>query len=88
MKTYILTYCLALLVSTGLTPILIRWADKKNLVDVPDARKIHRKPIARLGGIAIFIGTMLALFPLLWLDKGFEMLHILERMLLRLAILP
>lgn len=70
MKTYILTYCLALLVSTGLTPILIRWADKKHLVDVPDVRKIHRKPIARLGGIAIFIGTMLAIFPLLWLDNN------------------
>ena len=61
---------MALLVSTGLTPMLIRWADKKNLVDVPDVRKIHRKPIARLGGIAIFVGTMLAIIPLLCLDNN------------------
>ncbi len=70
MKTYLLTYCLALLISTGLTPILIRWANKNHFVDLPDARKIHRKPVSRLGGIAIFVATMLAIIPLLCLNNN------------------
>ena len=70
MKTYLLTYCIALLISTGLTPYLIRWAGRNNLVDLPDARKIHRKPIARLGGIAIFAAAMLAIIPLLCLNNA------------------
>lgn len=70
MKTYLLTYSLALLISTGLTPFLIRWADRNQLMDLPDARKIHRKPIARIGGIAIFTATMLSIIPLLCLNNG------------------
>jgi UDP-GlcNAc:undecaprenyl-phosphate GlcNAc-1-phosphate transferase len=70
MNTYLLTYCVALLISTGLTPVLIRWARKNNVVDVPDSRKIHRTPIARIGGVAIFAATMLALIPSLFLDNG------------------
>jgi UDP-GlcNAc:undecaprenyl-phosphate GlcNAc-1-phosphate transferase len=70
MKTYLLTYCLALLLSTGLTPLIIRWAKKNRLEDFPDARKIHRQPIARLGGIAIFMATMLSIIPLLCLNNA------------------
>jgi UDP-GlcNAc:undecaprenyl-phosphate GlcNAc-1-phosphate transferase len=70
MKTYLLTYCLALLLSTGLTPLIIRWAKKNRLEDFPDARKSHRQPIARLGGIAIFVATMLSIIPLLYLNNG------------------
>jgi len=70
MQTYLVTYCLALLISTGLTPFVIQWADKNNFVDLPDARKIHQKPIARLGGIAIFVATMLAIIPLLCLSNN------------------
>jgi UDP-GlcNAc:undecaprenyl-phosphate GlcNAc-1-phosphate transferase len=39
-------------------------------VDEPDPRKIHSMPIARIGGIAIFAGTMLALIPSLFLNNG------------------
>jgi len=69
MNTYILIYCLALLISTGLTPAVIFWAKKYQLVDRPNVRKIHQKPIARLGGIAIFVATMLAIIPVLCLNN-------------------
>ncbi|MCP4450701.1 MAG: undecaprenyl/decaprenyl-phosphate alpha-N-acetylglucosaminyl 1-phosphate transferase [Planctomycetes bacterium] len=69
METYLLTYCLAVLFSTGLTPLLIQWARKKNLVDEPDPRKIHSTPVARIGGVAIFAGTMLALIPSLFISN-------------------
>ena len=64
MKTYLFTYCLALLLATGLTPLVILWARKRELVDKPDIRKIHHLPVARIGGIGIFLGTMLAIIPL------------------------
>ncbi len=48
---------------------MIAWARKRNLVDKPDARKIHKNAIARVGGIAIFVGTMLAILPVLFLEN-------------------
>jgi UDP-GlcNAc:undecaprenyl-phosphate/decaprenyl-phosphate GlcNAc-1-phosphate transferase len=65
MKTYLFTYCLALLAATGLTPLVTLWAGKRGLVDKPGIRKIHSAPIARVGGIAIFAGVMLAILPVL-----------------------
>jgi UDP-N-acetylmuramyl pentapeptide phosphotransferase/UDP-N-acetylglucosamine-1-phosphate transferase len=41
-------------------PAIIKVADQKKLFDLPDARKLHTKPIASLGGIAIFLGLFIA----------------------------
>lgn len=41
-------------------PRVIYIADKKKLFDVPDNRKVHKAPIASLGGVAIFFGVTLA----------------------------
>ncbi len=46
-----------------LTPISMLIAKKINAIDLPkDERKIHTTPIPRLGGIAIFVATMLTMF--------------------------
>jgi UDP-GlcNAc:undecaprenyl-phosphate GlcNAc-1-phosphate transferase len=44
----------------GATPLVQKVGLKLGFVDQPDARKIHRKPIVRIGGIAIFSGVFLA----------------------------
>ena len=41
-------------------PRVIYIAEKKRLFDVPDNRKVHKAPIASLGGVAIFFGVALA----------------------------
>ncbi|MDQ3846089.1 MAG: undecaprenyl/decaprenyl-phosphate alpha-N-acetylglucosaminyl 1-phosphate transferase, partial [Bacteroidota bacterium] len=41
-------------------PAIIRVAEERKLYDVPDARKLHTRPIASLGGIGIFGGFLLA----------------------------
>src|SRR5215211_583442 len=41
-------------------PAIIRVADQKKLFDLPDARKVHTKPISSLGGVGIFIGLFVA----------------------------
>lgn len=50
-------------------PSLIKIARSKNLVDAPDERKIHIRPIPSLGGIAIYAGFAIALC-LFWPESG------------------
>ena len=54
-KLYILAF-IAVLVSAIFTPIVKKIAFKFNVLDIPvDARKVHKKPIPLLGGVAIYI---------------------------------
>ena len=39
--------------------MVISYSKKEGLVDVPNERKIHTKPISRIGGVAIWASTML-----------------------------
>ena len=39
--------------------MIITFSKREGLVDVPNARKIHTKPISRIGGVAIWGSTML-----------------------------
>ncbi|HEX6333922.1 MAG TPA: MraY family glycosyltransferase [Flavisolibacter sp.] len=41
-------------------PPIIKVADEKKLFDLPDARKLHNRPIASLGGMGIFVGFFIA----------------------------
>jgi UDP-N-acetylmuramyl pentapeptide phosphotransferase/UDP-N-acetylglucosamine-1-phosphate transferase len=41
-------------------PVIMKIAAEKKLYDLPDSRKLHRKPIASLGGVGIFTGFFLA----------------------------
>jgi UDP-N-acetylmuramyl pentapeptide phosphotransferase/UDP-N-acetylglucosamine-1-phosphate transferase/glycosyltransferase involved in cell wall biosynthesis len=58
-----------LAVSLGATPALIRLARGRGWVDAPCARKIHRDPMPRIGGLAIALGLAIpsilafAMFP-------------------------
>ena len=44
------------------SPLSIRIANKLGVIDRPkDARRVHKKPIPRFGGMAIFLGSMAAM---------------------------
>ncbi|MCP4631485.1 MAG: undecaprenyl/decaprenyl-phosphate alpha-N-acetylglucosaminyl 1-phosphate transferase [candidate division Zixibacteria bacterium] len=43
-----------------LTPLVIRVCRRFNILDQPGGRKIHKQPIPRLGGIAMFIAFIVA----------------------------
>ena len=49
---------LAFLIAGTLVPLLVRFAVGKNLLDVPNLRSSHEVPTPRLGGVAIFLGTL------------------------------
>lgn len=56
----------AFVLSFLILPVIIKYSLKKNLVDVPGRRKIHKKVTPSLGGIAIFMGFFISV--LIWID--------------------
>jgi UDP-GlcNAc:undecaprenyl-phosphate GlcNAc-1-phosphate transferase len=61
LTTTLLIFAGALVLTIGATPVA-RWlAPRVGVVDQPDARKVHTRPMPRLGGAAIFIAFILAL---------------------------
>ena len=48
----------AFLVAGVLVPLLVRFAVGRSLLDVPNLRSSHEVPTPRLGGVAIFLGTL------------------------------
>ena len=62
----LLTGSVAFVIAFIAIPTIIRVADEKGLFDVPDARKLHTKPIASLGGVGIFI-VVLVVALIIWL---------------------
>lgn len=63
--TYLLTFITAMVVSMVLIPLMARLAPRIGMIDRPEARKVHVKPIPRAGGVGIVLGAMLPL--VLWL---------------------
>ena len=57
-EVLIISVVLALFVS----PLSIKLAKKIGVIDTPkDARRVHKEPIPRFGGLAIFVGSMAAM---------------------------
>jgi len=52
------------------TPIVRKIGLKSGRVDLPGSRKVHKQPMVRLGGISIFLGTLVALL-VVWGSGGF-----------------
>lgn len=59
--TIVPTLILSLLTTIVLMPLILRLAVKYELYDVPDERRVHVKPIPRIGGIAMSIGVFISL---------------------------
>ncbi|GAA4335875.1 MraY family glycosyltransferase [Flaviaesturariibacter amylovorans] len=60
MLNVLLTASVSFVLTFLAIPVVMRIAELKKLYDVPDARKLHTKPIASLGGVGIFIGFFLS----------------------------
>ncbi|MEM9413875.1 MAG: MraY family glycosyltransferase [Planctomycetota bacterium] len=59
---------IAFLVSLIMTPVMRRLALAGGIVDWPDAkRKAHAKPVAYLGGLAIFLGWLAGVGYFIWM---------------------
>ena len=68
---YALVFLAAFLVTLLATPFVRRLAISMDIIDRPDeARKLHKFPIAYLGGFAVFLGVMTAIGLSLFMIDG------------------
>ena len=64
MTVYMLVFAGALVLAIGVTPVA-RWlAPRMGVIDRPEARKIHHRPVPRMGGVAIYLAVIVAAFAL------------------------
>ena len=61
MPIYLWAFAAALIVALLVTPAVIFLAKKTGAMDAPNARKVHKKPVPRIGGLAIYAGFMAAM---------------------------
>ena len=60
---YIIPFAIALIVSFFACPIAKKVAVRLNAIDVPkDDRRMHTKPVALMGGLAIIAGFLVSVF--------------------------
>ncbi len=58
---YFISFVLAFIIAFSATPVAKKLAFKIGAVDIPkDNRRMHKKPIARLGGLAIIVAFFIA----------------------------
>jgi UDP-GlcNAc:undecaprenyl-phosphate/decaprenyl-phosphate GlcNAc-1-phosphate transferase len=74
MPYHLIAFAIACVVVLILTPLIRIFGLKVGLVDKPNPRKIHKEPMVRLGGVAIFAGNAVALL-LIWFLGGFGVLE-------------
>ncbi|NJN02822.1 MAG: undecaprenyl/decaprenyl-phosphate alpha-N-acetylglucosaminyl 1-phosphate transferase [Leptolyngbyaceae cyanobacterium RM1_1_2] len=67
---HLLAFAISAVVVLIVTPIVKRIGLKSGRVDLPGARKVHSQPMVRLGGVSIFVGTLVALLTV-WVTGGF-----------------
>ncbi|NLB80460.1 MAG: undecaprenyl/decaprenyl-phosphate alpha-N-acetylglucosaminyl 1-phosphate transferase [Clostridiaceae bacterium] len=78
----------AFLVSFASTPIIKKLAVKIGAMDIPDGkRRVHKLPIARLGGLAIFYGFIVAILCFSNIDKSIRGLLIGSVIIVGLGII-
>ena len=65
MPNYVLAFLIALVVALAITPGVIFLAAKTGAMDAPDARKVHKKPIPRIGGLGIYAAFMVSIITVL-----------------------
>src|SRR5271157_4040444 len=61
---YLSTILLSVFITASLIPITIKLADKYHMIDFPNPRKVHDRPVPRIGGLAMAIGASVPI--LLW----------------------
>jgi UDP-GlcNAc:undecaprenyl-phosphate/decaprenyl-phosphate GlcNAc-1-phosphate transferase len=70
MITYLLVFSIAIGLSLALTYLVREWATRRGWVDHPDSeRKLHKTPIPRLGGLAIYLSMVWSLTALYFLPS-------------------
>lgn len=86
--TYLVAFLLAISVSATLTPVVTFIAHKMNWLDRPtEARKVHRVPVPRLGGVAVVIAFLAPVAGLaIYTNRISEILYSDSKLVFGLAV--
>jgi len=71
---FFMVFVIPVVISLLITPWLIRFAARIGAMDQPSPRKIHTRPIPRLGGVAIYVSFFLSLGLLNLIDPSVHQL--------------
>ena len=55
-----IAFLLAFITAFVITPYTIKLAKKVGAIDMPNDRRVNKKPIPRIGGIAIIVGFIVS----------------------------
>jgi UDP-GlcNAc:undecaprenyl-phosphate/decaprenyl-phosphate GlcNAc-1-phosphate transferase len=70
LNTYFALFLIALFASLAITPVVRRLCERFKLLDVPvDGRRVHKKSVPRLGGVAVYVSVAIALAALPLVDN-------------------
>lgn len=70
MQSFIVPFILAAIISLISTPLIIKLAFKIDAVDIPnDNRRVHKKPMPLIGGLAIALGVFIGILIFMPIDK-------------------
>ena len=84
---YLIAAILAAIISSGLSPLVRRLAIRIGAVDQPDGgRKIHTKPVPRLGGLAIAVGFLVPALIFVGLSRHFLALLLAAAILVTVGV--
>jgi UDP-GlcNAc:undecaprenyl-phosphate GlcNAc-1-phosphate transferase len=70
---HLCAFLISILVVWWSTPVIKQIGLRIGLVDRPNERKMHHRPMVRLGGVSIFLGSLIALL-IVWWWGGFGLL--------------
>ena len=88
LQLYII-FVIPLVLALVITPLVIRFAKKIGAMDQPNERKVHKFPIPRLGGLAIYASFFLSLVLYIYIDPGlhpFSMTHLHAGVMLAVSL--
>ena len=74
--------CITFILCLLLTPVTIKLANRFDLVDIPnDNRRVHKKPMPRVGGIAIVVSMFIAFLIYYLVTKDIESIALNKKFL-------
>src|SRR5689334_4906029 len=71
-------FVIPLVLSLILTPLVIRLAKRIGAIDQPNERKVHKFPIPRLGGVAIYASFLLSLVLYFYINPALRPFSLME----------
>lgn len=77
--TLLLACLIAMMISWLGTPLVLKLAERVGAIDQPDERKIHIRPIPRMGGVAVFAAFSFALAIQAFVQPGISSSWVMHR---------